>query len=284
MTDEAYKALDMLNAFASVGVHRFDVTFTDLDGKKLENGGFLGNRDVNELRRMIGRILREAEAHQHNVIIRPRKPERAELIQLDDLNPEQLRRLEHRAFMTLCTSPGNHQAWVAVSNPEPDFARRLRKGTGADPTASGATRISGSRNFKRKHGPHFPLVEVAGSNPGLTQTRAELENAGLVAAPEPPPAILPRRVSPTSTSRKKWPSYERCVNYAPHVHQGNRPDISKADFVWCMTALDWGWSIEDTAGRLFEVSSKAQENGEAYALLTAQNAAAAVERRRGNAR
>ena len=41
-----------------------------------------------------------------------------------------------------------------------DLARRLRKGAGADPTASGATRISGSLNFKTKYAPEFPLVDV----------------------------------------------------------------------------------------------------------------------------
>jgi len=25
-----------------------------------------------------------------------------------------------------------------------------------------------------------------------------------------------------------------------------------ADFAWCMTAIDWGWSIEDTAAKLPE--------------------------------
>jgi hypothetical protein len=47
-----------------------------------------------------------------------------------------------------------------------------------------------------------------------------------------------------------------------------------------MTALTWGWPIEDTAARLMEESAKARENGERYALMTAQNAAAAVERRK----
>jgi hypothetical protein len=46
-----------------------------------------------------------------------------------------------------------------------------------------------------------------------------------------------------------------------------------------MTAIDWGWSIEETARRLLQESTKAQENGEKYALTTARNAAAAVERR-----
>ena len=41
-----------------------------------------------------------------------------------------------------------------------DFARRLRKGTGADPTASGATRVAGSLNFKDKYAPDFPRVAI----------------------------------------------------------------------------------------------------------------------------
>ena len=48
-----------------------------------------------------------------------------------------------------------------------------------------------------------------------------------------------------------------------------------------MTAIDWGWSVEDAAKRLMEESSKAQENGEGYALTTAKNAAAAIDRERG---
>jgi hypothetical protein len=46
-----------------------------------------------------------------------------------------------------------------------------------------------------------------------------------------------------------------------------------------MTALDWGFSIEETAIQLMQVSSKARENGERYAVLTTGNAAAAVERK-----
>ena len=51
-----------------------------------------------------------------------------------------------------------------------------------------------------------------------------------------------------------------------------------------MMAAQRGHSIEDVAARLLEVSSKAQENArrhdEGYALVTAQNAAAAAERGR----
>lgn len=61
-------------------------------------------------------------------------------------------------------------------------------------------------------------------------------------------------------------------------HGEDRPDISRADFTWCRTAIEWGWSVQDTAHRLMELSSKARENGERYAVLTATNAAASVER------
>ena len=62
------------------------------------------------------------------------------------------------------------------------------------------------------------------------------------------------------------------------THGEDRPDISRADFTWCRTAIEWGWSREATANRLMELSTKAKENGEAYAILTATNAAASVER------
>jgi hypothetical protein len=61
-----------------------------------------------------------------------------------------------------------------------------------------------------------------------------------------------------------------------------------ADFFWCLMAAQRGHSIEDIADKLLEVSSKAQERArlhdEGYALITAQNAAAAAERGRKTGR
>jgi len=64
---------------------------------------------------------------------------------------------------------------------DPDFARRLRKGAGADPTASGATRVSGSINFKDKYAPNFPRVEITHLEAGRIARKDELEAMGLVA-------------------------------------------------------------------------------------------------------
>jgi hypothetical protein len=44
-------------------------------------------------------------------------------------------------------------------------------------------------------------------------------------------------------------------------------------------AAQRGFDVDAIAARLMEVSAKARENGESYALITAQNAAAAVPRR-----
>jgi hypothetical protein len=227
-------------------------------------------------------MLDSATAKQRNIIVRPHGLG-VSFTQLDDLKADMLARVAPAVFLILQTSPANFQAWLAITGAEDkDFARRLRKGTRADATASGATRIAGSLNFKDKYAPDFPRVLIDKVQPGQIVTPAELERLGLVAAPEPTnrPQLPPTRPRAAASARK-WPDYVRCVEGAPLNSDKSGPDISRADFVWCMTALDWGWSADQTAARLMEESRKAQENGEAYAARTVRNAAAAVERGRG---
>jgi hypothetical protein len=81
-----------------------------------------------------------------------------------------------------------------------------------------------------------------------------------------------------------WPDYQRSLRGAPLKSDGT-PDRSLADFMWCKWAIQRGHSIEETADKLAEVSAKAQERirirgDRGYTLLTARNAAAAVERDR----
>jgi hypothetical protein len=104
-----------------------------------------------------------------------------------------------------------------------------------------------------------------------------------VAPAEPPPDLRPARVSPASGPRT-WPSYQRCLAGAPPAREGTRPDVSRADFTWCLIALDWGFGIEETAARLLEESGKAQAEGERYAERTAKAAEAALARRQGKGR
>ena len=300
----------MLSVFASVGAKIFDLSFTDLDGKPVK-GLQRPGRSLEDMRRRIGRDLQDAERNRHNVIIRPRSTT-ALLIQLDDCDDEKAKRLEPYSFMTLRTSPGNGQVWLAVSDgPQEsdeaaakEFRTRVRRGAAADHSATGATRIAGSLNFKPKYAPAFPVVTITTTNAGRLTTVAALEKAGLVAdreepAPAPPPAVFPLKSSRPgqkvtgSTAPQHWPEYPRALAGAPikkKLDGSTGPDRSAADFMWCKWAIERGHSIEATAAKLADVSQRAREaisrgdverpRFEGYCKLTAKNAAAAFERER----
>jgi hypothetical protein len=291
MVQQVAEALRMLDTFASVGATHFDLTHTDIDGEKR---GFRPEQSLAQVKNSMPKLFPGAAARQNNIIVRPLS-KTVHFVQLDDLDAAGLGRVGEAAFLSLETSPGNHQAWVAVSGlatPEEtkEFSRRLRKGAGADHSASGATRVAGTTNYKRKYEPDFPTVRISEALPGRIVTKEQLEAMGLVAAPEPQistPAFTARtsqgRTGQHSPTRAKvWPDYARSLAGAPPSRDGSGPDRSMADFTWCMTAIDWGFPIEETAAKLPEVSEKAHERvqlrDEGYPLITAQNAAAAVER------
>lgn len=286
------EAFRMLETFVSVGAERFDVTFTNLFQQKSE---FLSKRTLPSMRyNLPGWVKRsafmkpiQADDSQpilagENLIIRPHRPPAVLLIQLDDLDADALEKARPVSFMILSTSPGNHQAWVAVDKTadamDGNFTRRVRKASAADPTASGATRTAGTGNFKTKYAPDFPAIQIAAAEPGRIVTPDQLERIGLVAAPEPP---RPAKFYPSHQSRRArgvWPSYAITLAGAPKSESGGIKR-SYADFTWCLTAIDWGWSVEDVADRLMFESTKAQENGPGYAFRQATSAAEEIERR-----
>jgi hypothetical protein len=198
------KALAMLSAFASVGARIFDLTLTDLAGasvKGLQRHG----RSLEDMRRTIGRVLYDAERSQHNVIIRPRSAT-ALLIQLDDFTAEKAAQVEPLAFMTVCTSPGSYQIWLAVSDlpSETDkeaakqFRTRVRRGAEADQSATGAVRIAGKiENTRRPFRPsNSPQCTPAGPS---RRPRSRTPDYWHLAKNPPRsrrPVFLPRRNQP----------------------------------------------------------------------------------------
>ena len=160
----------MLDAFASVGAIRFNVTWTTRGGEKRWYKRSVG---IADLASRMPAMLDTTARQEINVIVRPYGPG-VTFIQLDDLNADNLARVAPAVFLTLETSPGNFQAWLAMPGTEDkDFSRRVRKGTGADPTASGATRVAGSLNFKDKYAPDFPRVTMRQVNHGRLAQVAE---------------------------------------------------------------------------------------------------------------
>ena len=131
------------------------MTWTTRSGDKDE---FRRGMQIADLARTMPALLDAAITRERNLIVRPHGPGVA-FLQLDDLTADRLPAIAPAVFLALETSPGNFQAWLALPGSEDkEFARRVRRGTGADATASGATRVAGSLNFKDKYAPDFPRV------------------------------------------------------------------------------------------------------------------------------
>lgn len=308
MTEAISEALKMIDTFASVGANRIHVTKTDINGQVLWGKAY----SCQDLRKVLPAMVRVASKQDEcdlldkngnitgsaraggNLMVRPMSDTSA-FIQLDDLTETKLDSVRPVAFLTVRTSPGNHQAWIAVPKFESDqdrkdFTRRVKKQVTADSSATGSVRLAGTSNFKAKYIGNYPQVSIIDTAPGRMTTPEALEALGLVAPEDPAPTVVRLNTSRNSDrlgNGRSWPDYELCVKGAPVAKEGG-PDRSKADFVWCLMAAQRGHSIEDIAARLLEVSSKAQENArrhdEGYALVTAENASAAAERGRKRGR
>ena len=161
------QARRMLDIFASVGAERFHVTWTNADGNPRRSrslrsslrslGGPLPqpeNEDwldaihiarigAADLNRTLPALLETAAADQLNLNLRP-YADAAWFIQLDDISADTLARCSPAMFLQIETSPGNHQAWLALrGRHDRELACRVRRGAGTDITASGATKIAG---------------------------------------------------------------------------------------------------------------------------------------------
>jgi hypothetical protein len=304
------EALRMIDTFASVGANRIHVTKTDINGvvqwgkayspedlrkvlpAMIRVAGKLEQSDI--LDKKTGNVVGQARAGG-NLMVRPMS-ETTAFIQLDDLTEAKLDRVRPVAFLTVQTSPGNNQAWIAVPSfksdqERKDFTRRVKKQVTADSSASGSVRLAGTSNFKTKYIGNFPKVAIIDAAPGRIITPEALESLGLVAPPDPTPTVVRLKTSRNHSrlgSERGWPDYEACLRGAPPNKEGAGPSRSHADFFWCLMAAQRGHGIEETAEKLLEVSARAQERArlhdEGYALVTAQNAAAAAERGRKRGR
>jgi len=298
----------MLDTFASVGAQSFVVTKTELEWPEHKKVKWGKAYPLEELRKKLPSLIRFAAIREpvelpdgktamagENLIIRPTGPAVA-FVQLDDLSAKQLDRVRPAVFIIHATSPGNYQAWIAVSGvpegkePFKEFMRRVRKAVGGtDKSASHATRLAGTENFKLKYAPDYPTVTIAETHPGRVVTPEKLAGLGLLAAPEPALDLqFRRRVRTQPDGLKEWPSYETVLAGAPRNREGTGPDRSVADFFWCKLALQRGFTVEDTEAKLAEVSERARQRirggDPGYVGTTVLNAADAARRGRQKSR
>ena len=153
-----------------------------------------------------------------------------------------------------------------------EFKTRVRRGAGADHSATGATRIAGSLNFKTKYAPAFPRVEITRTNAGSMTTVAALEQAGFIAPAEttlPPASVPPANVTARAEGSRAGNSAAPLARLsadlegAPRKKDGT-PDRSTADFMWCKWAIQRGHSTDETAAKLAEVSERARERHQEF--------------------
>ena len=281
---ELSEARRMLDAFTSVGAERFHVTFTNI---REEETGFFKNRTAPSMRyNLPSWVQRSARLRPYdisatdtapaqsviageNLIIRPYAPPPVVLVQLDDLEQQKLERVRRAAFLILRTSPKatGFQAWLAVQGGDRDITRRLKRGVGADKSASGSVRMAGSGNYKWDYRASFPTVAIEQAQPGRIVTRAELEGMGIMAPP--PPATSSLRCSNDRQRLPYWPDWNRCLE---EMLAGGKKR-SAADYYFACIASDrYRRTPEEIADKLMEFSSKARENGYDYALGQAERA------------
>ena len=242
--DEAVTAAD---AFWSVGAHPDQVLF------KNDATGAVDVRDVtdDDLSVNLGAWIADAERRGQSFIVRLRGDG---LIQVDDCDQESREFLEPLAFLTVETSPGSFQAWLAVDGVDLEQTRRriflglAQRGMEGNGGSYGSLRWPGSINFKpERRGPGgSPIVRVMTTQSGCRVTLEELASFSLL--PELPaaapslPVFDPRQFA----GPQKWPDYGKCL-----AVKRTRSEAD-AQFVWI--ALQRGFSDSEIAAKLAEVS------------------------------
>ncbi len=283
--------LAAVDIFESVGAFEFETTLLhdpSPDGEKNRGYEIIGITDFPaKLPRLLGKNRNEQFHNEqleraYSLAVRPRGERYFWL--LDDLNAAQANALKDVAFLIIETSPGNYQAWLALSD-EVDLSdkaqeewwkaqrNRLIRKVGGNGGSYGALRWPGTYNNKpyREIDGVRPLVRIVRANPGRVTTLAELDALGLLAPPIEKPKkvvdIRPRRQgTPT-----QWPSWERELSRSD-IKANGEPDHSVADAKWCKRCFEWGWSRTEVKAMLLSVSPRAKEKTNHYVELTLDRA------------
>jgi hypothetical protein len=269
-----------LEAFKSVGTESFFSMYKcEATGKLISEFTRSAERFENELHT----YFFKSEGEKVSFCVRPKVDH---LIQLDDLTEADVNLLQPVSFLSVETSPGNYQSWIALdadssarrSEIRRQLIGRLRElGSGVDESASGSLRFPGFRNFKSKYrDAGFPRVKVTAVKLGNRVLETILSDAGLLLPPpvlHPPANEVSSKFKHSSKSPTVFPSWEReCIS----LTSNGAVDRSKADFRWCMIASAWGWSQQEIRAELRRVSPLAAEESERYVERTVRRAAERV--------
>jgi hypothetical protein len=277
------QATATVEAFQSVGTTRFKVVV--LDAKPLNGQArCVASEDVDvaALLTNVAGYIKRSETQSESVCLRSKD---GALIQVDDCPPETHALLQPFSFLTVETSPGSFQAWLALS-PETDEEERksvrdrlLRtlKATGANGGAFNSVRLPGALNAKEKYKAtlgEYPRVRLVSVAYGRIVTPLELERAGLLAPAEEKPTVK-AAPSPRYTSSSlpdHFPDFNEYLS-RKWLSNENRPDRSSAEMAWCCAALGKGFPPHMVEDELRRVSLKAKGRRDGYIEKTVDSAA-----------
>ncbi len=267
---DALKALDLVR---SVGAWRSNVILIEDATKRTK---VLANEvTLDEVKEKLPTWLDRSEREKKSLVVDV-KPDGRHIIQVDEANAEVMRMLAPVSFMTVETSNGNGQVWLAL--PQRLDASEIKavkdrlfavlEAKGANKGASGGLRWIGTHNFKPERKAvdgSFPRVRLLAFTSGRVTTVEELDRCGLLAAPQPKPQFREKAgITRQSNRANREPSYEVAVSSVKRKPNGDI-DRSGVDLHYAVTCLNWGFTETETVDLLNTHSPKAQERHNSYA-------------------
>lgn len=285
--DEGTLAVEI---FASVGGTPDQVLLIDDTKPKPQNLFKKANVTAETFPATVCRLSARGMEKHLSLIVRIRGTDLGEPCQLDDLTEAEADFLRPFSFLSVETSPGSFQNWLAFkeAGDKDETRTRLLQGmkilfpeTRINPGSGGAVRWPGTPNFKpsrKLQDSPSPLVRIAFVNPGRFITPAELDQIGLL-TPKATPA--PRVILKPSANGRWWPNYEVAKAGAPTKADGSI-DLSVADARFVTKALVNGWPESAVIEKLREVSEHARElEPEKYSNRTVNRVARWLETNKG---
>jgi hypothetical protein len=192
------------------------------------------------------------------------------MIQIDDESLQFHERIRPFSFFGAETSLACYQDFLCIADELTDeefesvrsrfFKQRELEKEAANGGARNSIRWPGTANAKEKHraaDSSFPLVRLAHVAMGRKVFVRELEESGMLAAPEPQKVVsISSRRPQSSRLPSEWPDYQACAASVAAKDSGS-PDLNRADEKYCIIALSAGWPRYMVEDKLRSLRDKA---------------------------
>jgi len=277
----ARQAMQMLEVLYSVGATSFDLYLLDPNNDMVPKSRRNG-RTIDHCHRCIREALRYAAGRNYSLTVLP-QCEPGRIVRLDDVTDPAPYEPVACLITRTSTNPDKFHVFLAITDGDREFRRRVWAAAKCDPNAHGGSRLAGTYNTKKKYAPDFPLVVIVQAFLDWTTTKSELIGHNLAAAADlsaPPTSGGCGSLTGTTgeryarqTARKaiaSWGTtpprckgqwevcYGECLAKAPLKADGTGPDRHLADWSFARQLAFQGVSEDEITAELMRVSDKAK--------------------------